>query len=491
MKNPKKLILSGIVLFLFSSNLFAQVPDTLWTKTFGGADYDWGYSVQQTSDGGYIIAGYTESFGVGLEDIYLIKTDSIGDTMWTKTYGGPSSDYGAAVLQTLDNGFIVTGWTYSFGTGACDVYLMKTNSNGDTIWTKTYGGTGYDKAHSFQKTSDNGYIITGVFGPWYTGDLYLIKVDSIGTTLWTKTYGGTGLDVGYSVQQTSDSGYIITGCTDSFGSGDLDIYLIKINAHGDTLWTKVYGRTGHDIGCSVKQTPDGGYIVAGFTETQSGYTDIYLIRTNEDGDSLWTKVYGAQYYDFCNSMIQPTEGEFVLAGLAESSSAPLGDFYLAKIDSNGNVLWERTYGGTDTEEAISVQITSDGGYIMVGYTKSFGAGSYDVWLVKTEPDPSTVEEKRDQRLKTTDIRLTASPNPFATSTTIHLSGIGHSAEGKELKIYDITGRLVKKLSLPTAYSLLPTRITWDGRDEEGKEENAGIYFLKADDVNVGKVVKVR
>jgi len=478
MKNPKKLLLSGIVLFLFSSNLFAQAPDTLWTKTFGGADYDWGHSIQQTSDGGYIIAGYTESFGVGLEDIYLIKTDSIGDTMWTNTYGGPSSDYGAAVLQTLDNGFIVTGWTYSFGTGGCDVYLIKTNSNGDTIWTKTYGGTGYDKARSFQRTSDNGYIITGVFGPSYTGDLYLIKVDSIGTTLWTKTYGGTGLDEGYSVQQTSDSGYIITGCTDSFGSGDLDIYLIKKNALGDTLWTKVYGRTGIDIGCSVKQAPDGGYIVAGFTETQSGYTDIYLLRTNANGDTLWTRTYGGTYYDLGNSMLQLSDSIYIIAGYTNSYGEPYGDVFLMRVNANGDLIWEKTYGGGYCDEAWSVDITSTGGYIIAGYTESFGAGNYDVYLIKTEPDPANIKEEETTRHTQPAKNIKVYPNPFTTAFSVKCSRI--SEEQKvNLEIYNVSGRLIKSIPLTTRTLQL------------GKDLSPGVYFLKVNGVNIGKVVKVR
>jgi hypothetical protein len=468
-------------LFLFTFTLFAQAPDTLWTRTYGGGSSDEGESIHQTIDGGYIIAGYTESFGAGLADIYLIKADSSGNTMWTKTYGGTGDEYATAVLQTSDNGFIVTGWTYSFGATECDAYLIKTNSNGDTIWIKIYGGPEYDKARSFQKTSDNGYIITGVSGPWSTGDAYLIKVDSIGTTLWTKTFGGSGLDDGWSVQQTSDSGYIITGCTDSFGSGDFDIYLIKTDPSGDTLWTKVYGRTNYDDrGMSVKQTPDGGYIVAGFTETQTGYTDIYLVKTDENGDSLWTKVFGAQYYDFCNSMIQTIEGEFVITGMSESSSAPLGDFYLAKIDLNGNVLWERTYGGPDTEEAFSVQITSDGGYIMVGYTESFGAGSYDIWLIKTEPDVG-VEEKKDLRHETRGLRVTAHPNPFTDKLEINLGmyDVGCKMYDTPLKIYDTSGRLVKSVHLQTNNILL------------GSELSPGVYFMKANGKSVGKVVKVR
>jgi len=148
MKNSKKLLLSGTVIFLFSANLFAQGPDTLWTKTYGGENWDEGFSVQETSDSGYIITGRTNSFGVGQFDVYLIKTNANGDTLWTRTYGGINQDGGYSVQQTLDSGYIIVGMTASFGVDSGDVYLIKTDSIGDTIWTKTYGGIRYDCGYS-------------------------------------------------------------------------------------------------------------------------------------------------------------------------------------------------------------------------------------------------------------------------------------------------------------------------------------------------------
>jgi len=277
--------------------------------------------------------GRTASFGAGSSDVYLLKTDSSGDTLWTRTYGGSNSDWGNTVEQTSDGGYIITGHTLSFGAGSSDVYLLKTDSSGDTLWTRTYGGNDYDWGYSLQQTSDGGYIIAAVtlsFGAGYF-DVYLLKTDSLGDTLWTHTYGGSDDDRGYSVRQTSDGGYIIAGGTDSFGAGDSSVYLVKTDSSGDTLWTRTYGGSDSDMGYSVRQTSDGGYVIAGDTE---------------------------------------------------SFGAGGGDVYLLKIDSSGNTLWTHTYGGSYEDWGISVQETSDGGYIIAGGTASFGAGGYDVYLLR-------------------------------------------------------------------------------------------------------------
>jgi hypothetical protein len=218
-------------------------------------------------------------------DVYLVKTSASGDTLWTRTYGGTGEDYGNSVQQTSDSGYIVAGYTNSFGAGNEDVYLVKTSASGDALWTRTYGGTGEDYGNSVQQTSDSGYIVAGWTNSFGAGghDIYLIKTNASGDTLWTRTYGGTGGDEGYSVQQTSDGGYIIAGYTGSFGAGGWDVYLIKTNASGDTLWTSTYGGAYDDWGYSVGQTSDGGYIVAGFTDSWSGSWDVYLVKTDGNG----------------------------------------------------------------------------------------------------------------------------------------------------------------------------------------------------------------
>ncbi len=494
MKLFKKLFLMGVASLIFIANLFAQAPDTLWTKTFGGADYDWGISVQETSDSGYIIAGMTLSFGAGSFDAYLIKTNATGETLWTKTYGGNNYDFAASVQQTSDGGYIIAGMTFSFGAGLNDVWLIKTDSFGDSLWARTFGGTSMDASYSVQQTIDGGYIIVGwteSFGR-SDQDVYLIKTDSSGNDVWAKTYGGSGNDQGFSVVQTSDSGYIIVGNTRSFGPGDEDVYLLKTDKDGDLLWDKTYGGTNYDAAYSVKQTIDGGYIIAGYTESFGvGASDIYLVKTDSIGDTIWTRTFGGEHGEGSNSVENTADSGYIVAGWTGTYGVGMGDVYLVKTDAKGDTLWTKTIGGDSTDYGLYIEQTFDKGYIIVGSTSSFGAGLDDIYLIKTKPDVSVEEGKQNQRYKTRDTKLLFHPNPFTSSTTISFTCLGHSAEGKELKIYDITGRLVKKLSLPTAYSLLPTVVTWDGRDAEGKKVNAGIYFLKLDDKPAGKVMKVR
>jgi len=485
-----------MVLLLFSS-ILAQGPDTLWTKTFGGTDEDWGYSVQQTSDGGYILAGVTGSFGVaGSYDFYVIKMDSNGVNIWTKTYGKSGAESARSVQQTSDGGYIVAGMTTSFGAGAADVYLIKTDVQGDTVWTKTYGGTNNDEGYSVQQTMDGGYIITGMTRSFGSGneDVYLIKTNENGDTLWTKTYGGMGYECGSSVQETSDGGYIVVGTSYSYGVGWGDVYLIKTNINGDMLWTKTYGGTDYDSGSSVVQTSDEGYIIAGVT--WSFGENVYVIKINEKGDTLWTRTYGGADYEEGSSVQETSEGYYIITGWTNSFGAGWGDVYLIKVDSQGDTIWTKTYGGTSEDEGYSVQQTFDGGYIIAGVTASFGAGWWDFYLIKTKPDVGIKEQKEDLRHETIDLRLLCHPNPFTTSTTINLPSIEHRVEGIEektsaqcqvpsdrkdivLHIYDVSGRLVKSVPLTTNHLSL------------GADLSPGIYFLKADGKTVGKVVKVR
>jgi len=386
MKTLLKIIaISTLTHWHISTLVFAQ---TTFQKVFGGTSEEFGHPVEQTNDGGYIVAGQTNSFGAGAYDAYLIKTDANGDTLWTRTYGGGGDDYSSAVEQTTDGGYIVAGDTYSFGAGSNDVYLIKTNSSGDTLWTKTYGGAGMDFGLAVEQTNDGGYIVAGRTESFGAGniDVYLIKTDANGDTLWTRTYGGGSNDWVYAVKQTTDWGYIVAGQTNSFGAGAYDAYLIKTDSIGDTLWTKTYGGgVDNDYGKAVEQTNDGGYIVAGYTKSfGAGNYDAYLIKTNSNGDTLWTRTYGGIKWDEVGAVQQTTDGGYIVTGQTQSFGAGLNDVYLIKTDSNGDTLWTKTYGGGSNDWGREIEQTTDGGYIVMGSTQSFGAGVYNMYLIKTD-----------------------------------------------------------------------------------------------------------
>jgi hypothetical protein len=488
----KKVMLITILLSLFLVLPVVAGAQITFERWYGGTGSDFGYSVQQTTDGGYIIAGYTESFGAGSGDVYLIKTDADGDSLWTKTYGGTGNDDGWSVQQTTDGGYIIAGSTMSMETYIANVYLIKTNSSGDTLWTRTYGGTAKDFGVSVQQTSDDGYIVAGKTKSYGagSGDVYLIKTDADGDTIWTRTYGGSNDEAGKSVQQTSDGGYIIAGYKD-YGGWDCDVYLIKTNSSGDTLWTRTYGGGDREWGHSVQQTSDGGYIIAGYTASfGAGFKDVYLIKTDTDGDTLWTKTYGGTDDDYGMSVQQTTDGGYIITGYTVSYGQGLiDDVYLIKTDASGGTLWTRTYGGPSLDGGYSVQQTSDEGYIIAGWSCDIEENA-DVYLIKT--DGGGFLDIDNEHLSTNNCHLFQNhPNPFNSNTTIsyNLKEPGEVI----ISIYNVRGQLIKKL-VNGQQSIGRHSVVWDGKDENGETVSSGIYLyeIKSDRFeDTGKMILLK
>ncbi|HKR05670.1 MAG TPA: hypothetical protein VJY62_13630, partial [Bacteroidia bacterium] len=379
----KTLFILSIFLFVLHSN--AQIT---FQKTYGDTgNSDVGHSVVQTADGGYIIVGYTYILGNGASDVYLIKTDAYGDTLWTKIFGGSALDRGNSVQQTSDGGYIITGNTQSTVAGDADIFLIKTDSIGNLVWQKFFGGVDTESVSSVQQVTTGGYIISGItysFGAG-TSDMYLIRTDNNGDTLWTKTYGGVSNDHAISVRQTSDGGFIMTGLTINFAVVE-NVILIKTGVNGNVIWKKYIGKNADfDWGQAVDQTSDGGYIVFGITSANgAGDFDFLLIKTDANGDTLWTKTFGGIDEDMGVSGQQTTDGGYIFLGTTLSFGAGENDLLLIKTNPSGDTLWTRTYGGIDEDWAARIRQTSDGGYIITGYTKSFGPGDSDVYLIKTD-----------------------------------------------------------------------------------------------------------
>ena len=298
-------------------------PEIEWSQTFGGWSADFAHSVEQTADGGYIIGGYTRSSGNGNSDVWLIKTDSNGQEQWNRTFGGSSNDTGRFVQQTLDGGYIIAGRTESFGNGGSDVWLIKTDPNGFEEWNQTFGGTSNDFGCSVQQTLDGGYIMVGTTFSFGNGsyDAWLIKTNANGQEEWNQTFGGSDNDIGYSVQQTLDAGYIIVGDTGSFSNGWMDVWLIKTNANGEEEWNQTFGGVNNEQGYSVQQTLDGGYIITGRTESFSDgiYSAIWLIKTDADGEEEWNQTFGEENNDNRGRSVQQViNGGYIIAGYTQS-----------------------------------------------------------------------------------------------------------------------------------------------------------------------------
>ena len=370
-----------LVFIFFAPLVKGQVT---FQKACGGSSTDWGFCSQQTTDRGYITVGKTQSAGAGQEDVSLIKFDSVGSIVWSKTYGGLDSESGVSVQQTIDGGFIIVGDCYSFGTGFIDILLLKTDANGNLQWSKTFGESLEERGRSVRQTSDGGFIIVGSIQSFMFGgfNTYLIKTDAIGNLLWTKSIGLINADYGNCIQETTDSGFIIVG---TWQSPSLEeVYVIKTDALGNILWTNAYGFIQYDYGEYIEQTTDGGYIIAGSTQG-FGLSELFLLKIDGLGNYQWAKKIG----DNCsaNCVRQTSDGGYVFSGfVAEDFASTALNVLLAKTDSLGDLVWSYSYGGpgyTD-DEGVSFQKTNDLGYVITGYTKSFGSGLNDLYLIKTD-----------------------------------------------------------------------------------------------------------
>ena len=329
--------------------LTAHIPG--WNKTYGGIRIDQALSLAQTADGGYVLAGFTYSFGAGRYDFWLVKTDAYGNIEWNKTYGGPDYDRAWSVIQTSDGGYAIAGYTESFGAGLNDFWLVKTDSAGNLEWNKTYGGTSRDVANALVQTSDGGYAIAGYTESFGAGsyDFWLVKTDAYGNAQWNKTYGGTNDDWALSLVQTSDGGYAMAGSTYSFGAGRYDFWLVKTDSAGNLEWNKTYGGTNDDWALSLVQTSDGGYAIAGETWSfGAGDADFWLVRTDAAGNVHWNKTYGGPDFDAASSLVQTSDGGYAIAGFTYSFGAGDADFWLVKADAELGLAWTDSTANTIT-----------------------------------------------------------------------------------------------------------------------------------------------
>jgi len=389
----------GSIVLLLSTQSLAQPPDSLWSRAFHFSAVDICYSVCEASGGGYLLAGMT--LDGSAPDFRVLKTDENGDSLWSRTYGRDGSDVCYSVLQTSDGGYVLAGQTQSFGAGHCDFWLLKIDENGDSLWSRTYGGLYRDNSYCVRQTSDGGYILAGVTYTFSVGglDFWLVKTDENGDSLWSHAFGGAEDDRCFCVQQTSDGGYILAGETRSFGAYPFtDFWVVKTDANGDSLWSKTFGGDEFDECQFAEQTSDGGYILAGNTNSfGAGYTDFWLVKTDANGDSVWSRTYGGMGTELCTAAQITQDEGYIMAGWIgyDDRDINMQDFLVVKADASGDSVWSRVFDSRESEECNAIQQTSDGGYVLAGWTYSPHPLEQDYWLAKVE---SEQELERPQNL---------------------------------------------------------------------------------------------
>jgi len=387
------------------SALTSIQEEIIFAKVFGGAGFDGvekSNSLLQTSDGGYLVLGNTYSFGAGNVDIYLLKTDLEGNLDWNKTFGGSNQDYSTQVLETSDGGYLVLGVTDSFGAGSSDIYLLKTDLEGNLDWNKTFGGSNQDYSTQVLETSDGGYLVLGYtysFGPGTpnNSNSYLLKIDLEGNLDWNKTFGGINVESSTKILETSDGGYLVLGYTYSFGAGGVDIYLLKTDLEGNTDWNKTFGGSNHEDSTQVLETSDGGYLVLGYTQSFGAENgDIYLIKTDLEGNLDWNKTFGGSNYEYPTQVLETSDGGYLVLGYTYSFGAGGNDIYLIKTNASGNLDWNKTFGGSSGEESTQVLETSNGYFIFgrgQGYVYDDEYDYANYYIIKTDLNGNSLTEK--------------------------------------------------------------------------------------------------
>ncbi len=345
--------------------------EVLWTKEYGGYLDDHGYGIAKSQDNCYIIVGATKSYSAGGYDVYLIKIDTTGGIIWEKTYGGSLDDYGYSVKTTADGGFIIAGTTKSFGDENGDVYLIKTDNQGNSMWQKVFTFPLTDNGYDVDILQD-GYVITGMLGSNQGSDMLLIRTNINGDTLWVKTYGGLDLDCGLSVKKCNDNGFIIAGYTYSFGNNG-DIYLVRTDEAGNVIWTKTHGGTGTDIGNMVILTSDNGYLTVG------GNGNVYTLKLDNNGNKVWERSYGTNYTDNGYAVEQSADGKYYIVGSAGINGS---DLYYLTLDATGNQLKERTYG--DYQYEYGRFLLLDGANAIIGGYRLNNLMRNNIYVIKVK-----------------------------------------------------------------------------------------------------------
>ncbi len=449
-------------------------------RILGTNEDDSGRNINQTMDGGYIIVGKTIPPDEEYDSIYLMKTDAAGKVEWTVMYGDDDGvDSGADVIQTEDGGYLVIGRTENYGNGGSDIILVRYNSEGEYQWKKTYGSVNDESGSRIIATDDGGYFLLGQTTPrsGVGKNIFLVKTDAEGAEQWTTTYGGESGTGGDDIIQLSDGNFAIVGFITK--GDDFQVYFIKIAASGDMIWEKTYGGSAYDFGSSVRQTHDGGFVICGYTSSMgAGARDGYVVRLDASGNLVWQKAFGYANSDEFGGIAETPAGDFIAVGNTVTritQREQYTDAYMVKLDKNGNQIWSKQFGGNLSDGLGKILNTSDGGYLNLGNTHSFGK-SRDIYLVKVNDDGiiSSIDEKQNSQQSPENFVLYQNyPNPFNASTRIKFKvPEGKPEQRVSIRLFDILGRIHSTLldtrKNPGVYEIQFT----------AKNLSSGVYFYQ-------------
>ncbi len=393
----KHLVFTIVLFFIFSMLIIpqptsAQLNDE-WKKSYGGAGKDIAKSVIFTEDGGLLIAGSTRSFGEGkLYNFHIVKTNNNGYTEWRRTYGGKFDDEAEDIIQTDDGGFLIAGSSESFqGRAQYDFYMIKTDSKGRKKWDAGFGGNYNEKCYSVIQTDDGGYLLAGstiTYGA-RGNDFWVVKTNETGAVVeddnstWKRAFGGDGDDICRSVIKTDDGNYLLAGYTDSFGDPGQGSYLVKINGKGEKIWERASGGTFDDYVYDAISTEDGGFVYVGSTTSYgAGEESFWLVKTNSKGYEEWNYSSDGGYDEVAYSVVETKDGNYLMGGYTSSYGQGGMDFWAVEVNEKGKAVSKKTFGSGGDEVAYSIAKSENGKYALAGYTESYGAGQSDFWVVK-------------------------------------------------------------------------------------------------------------
>jgi hypothetical protein len=459
--------MKNLYIFTFFLLPIMVIAQTTFEKTFEGKGHAEGFAICETSDGGFVATGFTRPLAKDSVDVFVVKVDNLGQLQWSKIYGGDETDRAYAICAAANGECFIAGYTQSWGQNG-DCYLLKINANGDTIWTKFYGRQMYDRANSVVETFAGKFVTAGFteYGENGNYDVYLTKMDGNSQINWSKSLGEFSSEEGHALIQDADGGFVIVGSQTVGTSSNKELMIMKTDSSGTVDWITTYGGDKNDLARSIKQLDDKGFIITGYTQSfgVNSY-NVYLIRTDENGDTLWTRVIGDVTRSEGYDVIEAVDNGFIIVGGWDSN------VLMMKTDTNGDTVWTRKYATESNgfEIGHSIKKTADGGYVIGGYYNDYPG--YELYIIKTDSEGMVTGIIYPHRQLVRNFYLHQNhPNPFNPKTVISWQ-LAVSSD-VELGVYNLLGQKVATLvseKMPAGYHEV---------EFNGQNLSSGIYLYR-------------